>query len=116
MKDRRDERMGEERHMRHEARDRMNEREGMEKYVHSSHMEGEYAGLQKRRREEMEDGGMIRDDYAAIANLPQQVMIKPYPKTGPYMPEVLDDTLRGIDEQMDADDSQRRKHFKPHKY
>src|SRR5215831_17815839 len=59
--------------------------------------------------------GMIREDMRAIANLPQEVMIKPYPRTGPYLPEGLNDNIEGIDHQMDFDDSQRRKHFFPKK-
>jgi hypothetical protein len=68
-----------------------------------------------RRTERMQDGGMIHEDMRAIANLPQEVMIKPYPKTGPFLPEGLDDTIRGVDDQMDYDDSQRRAHFFPKK-
>jgi hypothetical protein len=74
-----------------------------------------YAGMESRRRMEMEDAGMIHEDHRAIANLPQEVMIKPYPRTGPYMPEGLDDTIRGVDKQMDYDDSQRASHFYPKK-
>jgi hypothetical protein len=74
-----------------------------------------YAGMEPRRRQEMEDAGMIHEDQRAIANLPQEVMIKAYPKTGPYLPEGLDDTIRGVDDQMDFDDSQRRAHFYPKK-
>ena len=87
-------------------RDRKNEAYG----------EGYYEGAEGRRTQEMQDGGMIREDRSAIANLPQEVMMKAYPKTGPYMPEMLDDTLRGVDKQMDGDDSQRRKTMNPHKY
>jgi hypothetical protein len=78
--------------------------------------EGYYEGETGRRTQEMQDGGMIREDRMAIANLPQEVMMKPYPKDGMYMPEGLDDTIRGVDMQMDADDRQRAKHNKPHKY
>ncbi len=74
-----------------------------------------YAGMEPRRRQELEDAGMIHEDSRAIANLPQEVMIKAYPMTGPYMPEGLDDTIRGVDDQMDYDDSQRRSHFYPKK-
>ncbi len=74
-----------------------------------------YAGMGERRTQEMQDMGMIREDTRAIANLPQEVMIKPYPKTGPYLPEGIDDTIRGVDDQMDYDDSQRRSHFYPKK-
>jgi hypothetical protein len=74
-----------------------------------------YAGMDSRRHMEREDGGMIYENHAAIANLPQEVMIKPYPRTGPYMPEGIDDTIRGVDKQMDHDDSQRRRGFLPKK-
>lgn len=74
-----------------------------------------YAGMDARRRQELEDSGMIHENPNAIANLPQEVMIKAYPKNGPYMPEGLDDTSRGVDMQMDYDDSKRREHFYPKK-
>src|SRR6266404_4800911 len=54
-----------------------------------------YAGEESRRKQEHEDGGMISEDHSAIANLPQSVMMKPYPKPDGYMPEDLDDTIRG---------------------
>lgn len=74
-----------------------------------------YAGMPARRRQELEDAGMIHEDSRAIANLPQEVMIKAYPKAGAYMPEGIDDTQRGIDMQIDYDDSQRAMHFYPKK-
>ena len=77
--------------------------------------DGEYAGMESRRAQEREDGGMLSEDKSAIANMPQSVIIKMYPKSGAYMPENLDDTLRGVDGQMDADDSKRRAHFAPKK-
>ena len=78
--------------------------------------EGYYEGAEGRRTQEMEDGGMIREDRSKIANLPQEVMIKAYPKTGPWIPEDLDDTIRSVDKQMDDDDRLRQKTFNPHKY
>lgn len=75
-----------------------------------------YAGMEPRRRQEMEDAGYIHEDHNAIANLPQNVMIKPYPKTGPYMPEGLEDSIEGIDHQMDYDDKKRKEHFYPKKH
>src|ERR1700687_2312392 len=74
-----------------------------------------YAGMEPRRRQELEDAGMIHEDHSAIANLPQQVMIKPYPKVGPYNPEVLDDTILGVDGQIHYDDKHRAMHFYPKK-
>ena len=79
--------------------------------------EGEnyFPSMSGQGRRSIEKPEMIYEDPRAIANLPQEVMMKPYPKTGPYMPEDLDDTHRGVDEQMDRDDSQRRSHFFPKK-
>lgn len=78
--------------------------------------EGDYSNEYARRTQEMQDAGMIHEDRSAIANLPQGVMIKPYPKTGPYMPEDLDDTIKGVDGQMDRDDSKRKQHNVPWKF
>ena len=85
--------------------------------VHHSHMDHaeHYAGMEPRRRQEMEDAGMIHEDHRAIANLPQEVMIKPYADSERYLPEVLDDTIHGIDKQIDYDDNKRREHFSPKK-
>lgn len=74
-----------------------------------------YAGRSGRRRQEMADAGMIHEDHAAIANLPQRVEIKPYPKNMKYLPEDLDDTIRGVDRQIDYDDSKKLSHFYPKK-
>lgn len=106
-------------------KDRMHEKMGMEQMrshevaMHRdkmSHFDEPYAGMEPRRRHELEDAGMIHEDHSAIANMPQNVMIKPYRKSGAYMPEGLDDTIRGIDEQMNSDDRKRSATFNPHKY
>lgn len=78
--------------------------------------EGYYSGHADRRHQEMQDGGMIREDHSAIANMPQEVMIKPYPAERDYMPEMIDDTIRGVDAQMGEEQSKRKAHFRPHKY
>lgn len=80
-----------------------------------NHNDEMYAGELARRHQEMQDAGMIHDDPRAIANLPQEVMIKPYPKAGPYMPEELNDDISGVDHQMGYDDSQRSKNWYPKK-
>lgn len=77
---------------------------------------GDYSsGLAARRRMEMSKDGMIEEDNRAIANLPQEVMIKPYEKVGPYMPEELEDSIRGVDGQMKYDDQHRSMHEYPKK-
>lgn len=74
-----------------------------------------YAGEQSRRTMEMQDAGMIKEDPSAVANLPQGVIMRPYARNGNYLPEMLDDTIRGIDKQINLDDSQRSKNFMPKK-
>lgn len=74
-----------------------------------------YAGMPARKRQEIEDKNMIHEDPMAIANLPQYVKIQAYPKAGYYLQEGLDDSVRGVDMQIDYDDEQRDAHFYPKK-
>ena len=78
--------------------------------------QGFYAGHNDRRTQEMQDAGMIRENHAAIANLPQEVMIKPYPVMKSYLPEYQDDRISGIDHQInELDDKKRNDHLQPKK-
>lgn len=81
------------------------------------HMGGaeHYAGAEPRRRQEMMDAGMIHEDHRAVANLPQDVKYHPYPKPMNYLPEGLDDTIRGIDRQMEYDHSHEMRYGYPKK-
>lgn len=54
-----------------------------------------YAGVDPRRRQEVADGGMIREDRNAMANLPRQAQHHEYPQAGYYSTPYLDDTVRG---------------------
>jgi len=54
-------------------------------------------------------GGMISSDSSATANLPQNVMIKKYPEVGYGQKELLNDTISGVDQQMN-DDAHGGKH------
>jgi len=74
-----------------------------------------YAGHDARMKQEGEDGGMLKSDHSAMANMPQNIIMKYYPKSYGYLPEDLDDTIRGIDKQIGMDDGKRRQHFKPKK-
>lgn len=105
--------------MRHHA-DKFNDEMKHEQDSRDGHMlrnsaAQEYMGMPTAMRRGLERPEMIYEDHRAIANLPQEVMIKAYPKSGPYLPEGLDDTGVGVDRQMDYDDSQRRAHFYPKK-
>lgn len=127
-KDRMHERRGEERYV-EQHRDmhndeRMHNKDGMrmgpyhyDRQAQYRAMGGaeHYAGMEPRRHQEMRDAGMIHEDHRAIANLPQNVVYRDYPRTHGYTPEDLDDTLHGIDRQMDYDNSHKMKHFYPKK-
>jgi hypothetical protein len=68
-----------------------------------------------RRTQEMQEAGMIKEDRSAIANLPQEPMIKMYGNSYSYLPEDIDDTIRGIDKQIGEDDRGMKRFFKPKK-
>lgn len=75
----------------------------------------EYAGYDPRRRREYEDSMMINEDHNAVANLPQDVKYHEWPKTD-YARYHLDDTLRGVDKQIDDDMKKKKKEQFPEKY
>jgi hypothetical protein len=51
------------------------------------------------KRQELDSGymGMLSEDHSAVANLPQEVVQRAYPKCD-YMGQYLNDTIEGIDE------------------
>lgn len=73
-------------------------------------------GERNRRHKEMYGNGMIDEDHSAVANLPQGVKMESYNQTGPWMRDMLDDTIRGVDKQMDADDRENMRELRPRKY
>lgn len=74
-----------------------------------------YMGMEPSMRRGLEDNDMIHENHRAIANLPQEVMIKSYPMSGSYMREELNDDISGVDAQIGYDDAKRREHFYPKK-
>lgn len=74
-----------------------------------------YAGADPRRRQEMRDANMIHEDHRAVSNLPQNVIMKSYGDAGGYLPEDLDDTIAGVDRQMNYDGKKRNDGFYPKK-
>ena len=77
--------------------------------------DGKYEDMNSRRTQEMQDAGMIREDRSSIANLPQEVIMRPYPMDSDYTPEGLDDSITGIDRQKGMDHSGMMKHLRPKK-
>jgi len=51
-----------------------------------------------------------------MANLPQNVMMKEYPKMGYGLDPYLNDTQSGIDKQIGADIGQMKRHISKSKY
>jgi hypothetical protein len=95
--------------------DRMSESRGMEKYETKRKMKKGMSRDDSRRY--MEDSGMIREDHSAIANLPQSVIMREYPKVSTYaMDYNLNDTASGIDRQMYDDAKKTKKEMYPEKY
>jgi|688.fasta_scaffold47500_2 hypothetical protein len=61
-----------------------------------------YSGKTSRREMESRDAGMISEDKSAIANLPQNVIMKAYPACA-YDSYNLNDDIKGIDVQVRDD-------------
>lgn len=53
--------------------------------------------------------GMISEDHSKLANLPQEVMMKSYPKTD-FISYDYDDTIRRIDATIDDSVDKLEKH------
>ncbi len=85
-------------------KDRRDESRGMDEYEH------------RRRRERYQEEGMIHEDKSAMANLPQDVKMKPYPKFAYGLNEYLNDSISGIDKQIYDDMSGMKKHLSKEKY
>lgn len=79
---------------------------------------GSYEGVDERRRQEHADSMMISEDKGAVANLPQQVVMREWPSVGYTGFEGLDDTIRGVDQQMndDARGGRKKTGSNPEKY
>ncbi len=79
--------------------------------------DGDYSGpLNVARKQERKDFGMISEDHSTVANLPQQKKYHAWPKNNVYESYDLDDTIRGVDEQMGADVSMAKRLKSKSKY
>ena len=76
---------------------------------------GSYEDMDQVRAQERKDASMVPNGNGAHAGMPTEVVMKLYPKDDSYMPENLDDTIKGIDAQKGADNSKRRAHNVPKK-
>jgi hypothetical protein len=76
---------------------------------------GAYEGKSGRDAQESSDGGMIPSGAGSHANMPQAVVMREYPKVGGFLPEGLDDSIKGIDSQVGADNSKKNSKLAPKK-
>jgi hypothetical protein len=80
------------------------------------HYKSELMDKSGRRTKEMEESGMIHEDRSAIANMPQTETMKPYPRSEYGLNGDYDDTIRGIDRQINTGDTGKaRSIMKPEK-
>lgn len=61
-------------------------------------------------------GGMLSENKGAVANMPQEVVYRAYPKGMEDFDAQLDDTMAGIDAQMREDYAKAKKNIKPMRY
>lgn len=111
-KDRMDESRGMKKRAARKRKDSMDERKGMERRLGEEF----YAGMHGRSAADRRASGMISEDRSAIANLPQNVIMREYPRVDYARQEGLNDNILGIDVQM-YDDARHKKGKKyPQKY
>lgn len=95
----------------------------MPRYHHEVHhskketpiRDGAYSDADATARMQHHDSMMISEDRSAVANLPQQVIMKDWADHEAYLPDILDDTIVGVNKQINYDNRKRAEHFEPKK-
>jgi len=62
------------------------------------------------RKEERKDSGMLSEDHLAPANMPQDVKYHAWPKAGSYADYDINDSISGVNRQMDEDGAGMKRH------
>lgn len=73
---------------------------------------GEYEGFHGRKSLESADFSMFGESKSSFANMPQELVLKAFPKGGSYSDYGIDDTVRGINKQMNDDGSAMKREMK----
>ena len=76
---------------------------------------GSYEDRDDVRRLERQDASMVPSGNGAHAGMPTEVVMRAYPDDNSYLPENLDDTIKGIAAQKNLDNSKKRAHLAPKK-
>lgn len=83
---------------------------------HSEKYEGKYEGMEDRRKQEREDASIFGASQSKyMANMPTEVIFKTVARPYNGMPENLDDTMKGVDKQIDKDVRGLDRHLHPKK-
>jgi hypothetical protein len=87
-------------------------------YHHGSKADGfkhreMYAGKTMRSEMDRENSHMIGEDHHAIANMPQHVVMRSWPKGYDYVDYHLNDTISGIDTQRKSDSKFKKQRAHP---
>ena len=77
--------------------------------------DGAYSDADATARMQKHDSSMISEDRSAVANLPQQVIMKDWADHEAYLPDILDDTIVGVNKQINYDNRKRSENFVPKK-
>jgi hypothetical protein len=75
----------------------------------------EYADVSARRAQEHSDGGMLHEEAGAMAFMPQNIIMKYYPKEGYAMTDSLNDGISGVDELTRRNEGKMKQDMKPKK-
>lgn len=78
--------------------------------------QGSYEGIEERRKQEREDSSLFGSSQSEyMANMPTKVIFKEVSKPYSALDSNLDDTMKGVDRQIETDHSDARRHMKPKK-
>lgn len=77
------------------------------------HNSGLYEGMDGRRADEARDFNMFPDSSSAVANMPQEVIYKAWPKADQGANYKLNDNISGINKQIGEDVRKMNSHRKP---
>ena len=84
---------------------------------HDGHMMEHHKAMRSAHPTRVRHGGgdMAKYEHGKIAGMPSEVMIKVYPKTDGGFNMFPDDSITGMDQQIDESVSTMRHHEKPRK-
>jgi hypothetical protein len=93
----------------------MNEFTGNYKHGRDMHNDSRSNAQENEYTMRHNTGGYLTEDHSQVANLPQNVVYRPYGDPVAYLPQDIDDTISGIDRQRGIDMRKAMEHFFPKK-